>query len=401
MAPIGGGKKDGVSRRDFLRVGSLSVVGLSVAERAALAEAQALAERRSCIFILMTGGPSQFETFDPKPDAPAEIRGPLRAISTAVPGVALSQSLPRLAERADTFALLRSLWHDAAPIHETGQQLLQTGRLARGGLQYPSFGSVVAGTFGPRGKMPPYVVLPRLVANTGVNAYRGQQAGFLGTDYDPLTLVDDGPEPSGTMSGDRLPARISLDSEPEAVRRAYGHTRFGRLCLKARQLVECGVRTVCVNLFDSLSGRITWDCHGRSPWAGATLFDYRDTLCPDFDRALAALLDDLTQRGLLDDTLVVAVGEFGRTPWVNPHGGRDHWPGVWSALIAGAGVRGGRVIGASDPHGAAPAERPIEPAELTATIYHCLGLDIHAPLPADGPAEFVVADAGPIEELFS
>ncbi len=390
------------TRRDFLRVGSLSVMGLSVAEQAALARARESADRRSCILLLMTGGASQFETFDPKPDAPLEIRGPLRTIPTAAPGVRLSESLLRLAERADSFAILRSLCHDAAPIHETGQQLLQTGRLARADWQHPSFGSVVASRLGPRGEMPPYVVLPRLVAGTGVNAYRGQQAGFLGAEFDPLTLADNGEPVSAGLDGENeLLARISIGDEPEPVRRAYGDTRFGRLCLKARQLVECGVRVVTVNLFDSLAGQVTWDCHGRSPSAPSTLYDYRDGLCPKFDSALSALLDDLKQRGMLDDTLVVATGEFGRTPRVNSNGGRDHWPGVWSALVAGGGVRGGQVVGASDSHGAAPAERPIAPAELTATIYHTFGLDLDVPLVADGRGEIPIVDAKPIEELFA
>ena len=138
---------------------------------------------------------------------------------------------------------------------------------------------------------------------------------------------------------------LSVADEPEAVRRAYGETRFGCLCLQARRMVERGVRVVTVNLFDQLTGQVTWDCHGRSPSAPSTLYDYRDKLCPEFDRALSALLDDLQQRGLLEETLVTAVGEFGRTPRVNGHGGRDHWPGVWSAIMAGGGVRGGNVIG--------------------------------------------------------
>ena len=393
---------DGVSRRDFLRAGSLSVVGLSVAERTALSEAKDSADRRSCILLLMTGGASQFETFDPKPDAPLGIRGPLRAIPTAVSGIWLSESLLRLAERADSFAILRSLCHDAAPIHETGQQLLQTGRLVRADLRHPSFGSVVASRLGPRGKVPPYVVLPRLVAGTGVSAYRGQQAGFLGAEFDPLTLADGGePVPASPDGENELLARISIDDEPEPVRRAYGDTRFGKLCLKARQLVECGVRVVTVNLFDSLVGQVTWDCHGRSPSAPSTLYDYRDELCPKFDSALSALLDDLKQRGMLDDTLVIATGEFGRTPQVNQNGGRDHWPGVWSALVAGGGVRGGQVIGASDSQGAAPAERPIAPAELVATVYRTFGLDLDAKLTLDDQREMVLVDAKPIEELFA
>lgn len=377
-----------VSRRDFLRVGGLSVVGMSVAEQAA--RAAGAAGRRNCIFLLMTGGPSQLETFDPKPLAPAQIRGPLRAISTSVPGIELSESLPRLAERMHQFALLRSLCHRAAPIHETGLQLLQTGRLAEGGVRHPSFGAVVSRELGPRGDVSPYVVLPKPLSATGVNAYQGQQAGTLGSEFDPVPCPLDG---NGAGSEAPFSAATDFDDEPDSVLRAYGEYRAGRLCLRARQLVEAGVRVVTVNLFDALVGVQTWDCHGRNTAVPTTLYDYRDTLCPQFDRAASALLDDLAQRGLLDDTLVVATGEFGRSPRINPHSGRDHWPGVWSALLAGGGVRGGQVIGASDAHAAAPACRPVDPAELHATLLQFFGLAAPPAAPGGGSPQ-------PIVELF-
>jgi uncharacterized protein (DUF1501 family) len=390
----------GVSRRDFLRVGGLSVVSLSVAEQAAQARKQAAVSGcRSCIFILMTGGPSQFETFDPKPAAPQEIRGPLHAISTAIPGTQLSECLPQLAARADKFTILRSLCHDAAPIHETGLQLLQTGRLARGDVRHPAYGSVVARFLGPRNEIAPYVALPRLLSETGVNAYQGQEAGFLGHDFDPLT----GPHRSSANSEEMasfVPGGF-LAEETEKTQATYGKTRFGRLCLQARKLVECGVRCVTVNLFDTLAGEKTWDCHGRSTTDSSNLYDYRDRLGPEFDRALSALLDDLGQRGLLDETLVIAAGEFGRTPRINEYGGRDHWPGVWSAIVAGGGVQGGRVIGGSDAHGAAPSDRPTAPGELTATIYNRLGLDDDLKLCVDDETFLPLVDHQPIGELFA
>ena len=393
--------RTGVSRRDFLRVGGLSVVSLSVAEQAARARMQATAGEKSCIFILMTGGPSQLETFDPKPDAPSEIRGPLKAVSTAVPGFMLSESLPRLAQRADKFVVLRSLYHDAAPIHETGQQLLQTGRLARRGAQYPSFGSVVARTLGPRGDVAPFVVLPRTLGDTGVNAYRGQHAGFLGDSFGPLTADSVVESEIGTAAtiGELL-SDSAVFEESAAVRRAYGDHRFGRLCLEARQLVECGVRCVTVNLFDSLPDQVTWDCHARPGWAPGNLYDYRDTLCPRFDQALSALLDDLQQRGLLNDTLVVAVGEMGRTPYINEFGGRDHWPSACSALVAGGNVAAGRVIGATDREGASPVERPIAFPELTASIYRHLVLDLAMPLGLNDGSDLPLIDHPAIGELF-
>ncbi|MGH7200501.1 MAG: DUF1501 domain-containing protein, partial [Planctomycetaceae bacterium] len=188
--------------------------------------------------------------------------------------------------------------------------------------------------------------------------------------------------------------------EKPAVRQAYGETRFGRLLLAARQLVESGVRCVVVNLFDRLGDQVTWDCHAAGPWSPGTVYDYRDTLGPQFDRATAALLDDLAARGLLDETLVVATGEFGRTPRLNDRGGRDHWPGVWSALVAGAGVRGGQIIGESDAHGSGPSERPIAPPELVATIYHALGLSPETTWTAADGREFPLVEAAPIAELF-
>jgi uncharacterized protein (DUF1501 family) len=188
-------------------------------------------------------------------------------------------------------------------------------------------------------------------------------------------------------------------SEPEPVRRSYGDSEFGRSCLSARRMVEQGVRFVTVNMFDSLMGRVTWDCHANASWAPATLSDYRNSLCPDFDKVLSTLLDDLEQRGLLKETLVVAAGEFGRTPRINLQGGRDHWPGVWSALLAGGGIIGGQALGASDARGMYPSERPVSPAELAATILHTQGVDLSTRLALPQGTEITLADADPIKEL--
>lgn len=347
---------EGVSRREFLRVGSLGVVGLSLGEQSAIAR-MAWSHRRRAIFILMAGGPSQLETFDPKPDAPASIRGPLKAISSSVPGVHLSESLPLLSQRLHRCALVRSLCHDWAPIHETGQQLLQAGRVVQNGVRFPHFGSVIAHAHEFAGSSPMNVVLPRVLSDTGVHTEHGQSGGLLGNDWSPVEVNSD------------------LASEPETVRRAYGENRFGRLLLQSRQMIERGTRCVTVNLFDSLHQQVTWDCHGDEHCAPGTVFDYRDTLCPQFDRAVSALIDDLEQRGLLEDTLVVATGEFGRTPRINDRGGRDHWPGCWSALFAGGGIKGGTVIGASDATASSPISDPISPAQIPATLLAWFGLD--------------------------
>jgi Protein of unknown function (DUF1501) len=404
-----------VSRRDFLRLGGLSVLGLSAAEQQARAEASGKGLRR-CIFILMTGGPSHIETFDPKPGAPAEFRGPFKPIATTIPGVQFCETLPLLAERAEKLTIVRSLTQDSAPIHETGQQLIQTGRLAGANLLPPSLGSVVARLLGPRNDLPAYAVVPHLLGDTGTSIWQGQGAGSLGGEFDPWAVTDESGfrhadfgevEIASPGSGLRVPAGDPLRmaaaanwmAEPDPIRRSYGDSEFGRACLSARRLVEHGIRFVTVNMFDSLPGRVTWDCHASSNWAPATLADYRNSLCPDFDHGVSTLLDDLDQRGLLKETLVVAVGEFGRTPRINGQGGRDHWPCVWSALLAGGGIRGGQVLGASDARGTFPADRPVAPGELAATIMHSVGVDLSTRLALSQGVEIALADAEPIAEL--
>jgi uncharacterized protein (DUF1501 family) len=193
---------------------------------------------------------------------------------------------------------------------------------------------------------------------------------------------------------------FDLVSENERTRTRYGMNTFGQSCLLARRLVEQGVRLVTVNMFDTVFNQITWDCHADGGSLPTTLDDYRDVLCPMFDAAYTALLEDLTQRGLLEQTLVVAMGEFGRTPHLNPRGGRDHWPGVWSILFAGSGVRGGQVIGSSDAQGAEPKDRPISPPEVAASIYHGLGIDPRTRITGPDNQSISLADADPIAELF-
>jgi uncharacterized protein (DUF1501 family) len=193
---------------------------------------------------------------------------------------------------------------------------------------------------------------------------------------------------------------FQLAEERDALRDAYGRNTFGQSCLLARRLVEAGVRLVTVNMFETVFNKVTWDCHGTAPFS--TLDDYSGHLLPTLDQALSALLDDLGARGLLDSTMVVATGEFGRTPKLNAASGRDHWPGVWSALLAGGGVRGGQVVSASDHHAEAPASRPVSPQELLATMYHSLGISPDQYLQtAAGESFALVEDARPIGELFS
>ncbi len=428
---------EGFTRREFLRVGGLGLgsLGLTLTRSAArAAPADRRGHDRAVILLLLVGGPSQLETFDPKPDAPREIRGPFNSIATRVPGVRICEHLPRLADRMDRLALVRSLHHDAAPIHETGYQLLQTGRLCPPGEEHPHLGAVTRCLTERQSSVPSCVVLPGPIQNTGVRASHGQTAGWLGPAYEPFTIVGDPGSPAwdgrATLDQTRrwldrsrddfdLPGLLAaapaaatsaltpeassafrLDREPGAVRDAYGRNSFGQSCLLARRLVESGVRMVTVNMFDTVFDKTTWDCHGSAPFS--TLEDYSGSLLPTLDRALSTLLDDLDSRGLLETTLVVATGEFGRTPRLNIAGGRDHWPGVWSALLAGGGVRGGQVVGASDPHAGAPSSRPVRPQELLATMYRSLGIapDHRLQNPAGEP--FVLAaGAQAIAELFT
>jgi uncharacterized protein (DUF1501 family) len=372
---MGSQPTNSMTRRGFMRAGAATAGSLGLALHG-LGNTNAASKDMNCILLFLVGGPSQLETFDPKPDAPENVRGPFGAIRTRVPGVLLSEHLPRIAARADRFAILRSLHHTAAPIHETGQQMLQTGRLFRHGQEYPHYGAALSQVSDHSG----FAVVPGPIESTGVNVSHGQTAAWLGEAHQPRFVA-------------------SHDVEGRSLER-YGRTDFGRSCRKALQLVEGGVRFVTVNMFATVFGNITWDCHADGNSLASTLGDYRDTLCPTFDMAYSALLDDLHQRGLLASTLVVAVGEFGRTPILNPRGGRDHWTGCWSALLAGAGIRGGQVVGASDRWAAEPKDRPVEPANIAATVYRALGLNPRAEMPGPDGRALRLADAESIGELF-
>jgi Protein of unknown function (DUF1501) len=373
------------TRRDFLRVGGVAAgaMGLSLANISA-GWASPAKGNVSCILLFLVGGPSQLETWDMKPEAPSNVRGPFRPIRTNVPGIEICEHLPKMARMADRFAIVRSVHHQEAAIHETGQQMMQTGRLFSDGVEYPHYGAMMSHLRGPvPSGLPPFVVLPGPMGNTGVAISHGQGAGFLGQRHEPVFLPN-----------------INSAKEPEALCERYGSNPFGRSCLMARRLVEQGVRVVTVNMFDTVFGNVTWDCHAAGGALDSCLEDYRDTLCPMFDATYSALLEDLDQRGLLSTTLVVAMGEFGRTPTLNPCGGRDHWPGVWSVLFAGGGVRGGQVIGSSDHLGAEPRDRPVSPAEVAATVYQAMGVDLATRLPAPDGRMLPLIDAAPIAELF-
>jgi uncharacterized protein (DUF1501 family) len=436
---------DGLTRRDFLRDGTLGA-GAAALTLADLHGAQpSSGDGVNCILLFLVGGPSQLDTWDLKPSAPSNIRGPFKPIRTTVPGVDLCEHFPLMARHAERFAVVRSVHHQEAPIHEIGHQLMQTGRLSRDGLEYPHYGSVMSHLRGPAASgLPPFWLLPGPMGSTGVSVSHGQTAGFLGASHEPyaprrdlksgaydlnhidlppgldptrmqnrkqlLTAIDAaqrrldaagaGDQPIQQLFARSVSQAFDLGAETADLRERYGPSTFGQSCLLARRLVERGVRLVTVNMFDTVFDHLTWDCHADGGSLATTLGEYRDHLCPMFDRAYTALLSDLHQRGLLSNTLVLAMGEFGRTPQLNPRGGRDHWLGVWSILFAGAGIRGGQVVGSSDAHGAEPRHRPVRPAEVAATVYRALGVDLGTLLPGPGSRSLPLVDAAPIVELF-
>ena len=445
---------NGVTRRDFLQVGTLGAIGLGLPQYLAASEAGIVdptKKNRSAIMIFNLGAPSQLDTFDMKPDAPAEIRGPFQPIATNAPGIQISEILPRHAKIADKFSLVRSCFHRGAAVHDAGWQIMQTGRQFQGGVNTPHVGSVIGYLLGRKSDLPPHVVLPETMGRGGGNLPNGQAGGFLGNAQDPFALMADPSKPDfkvpdllppdsiGTarierrkrmreivdstvrdfeesesakmmddhfqaayrlMTSTQARAAFDLKSEPEAVRERYGMNRFGQCCLLARRLVEAGVRFVTINTFLTVFDEITWDIHGSKPFT--SIEGMKNIVAPMYDQGYSALIEDLAQRGLLDDTLVCNVAEFGRTPKVNPAGGRDHWPGCFTVYFAGGGVQGGRVVGASDPIGAVPADRPTEPPEVIATILHAMGLNLSTHLPGPAGRPFPLVDFGfrEIRELF-
>lgn len=445
---------DGITRRDFMQVGALGALGLSLPHLVAAESRGAVKDghdERAVIMIFNLGAPSQIDTFDPKPDAADEIRGPFKAIRTRSPDIQITEVLPRHAEQADKFSLVRSCYHTAAAVHDTGHQMLQTGRLFAGGINTPHAGCALAYLRGQKTDLPAHVILPEPMGPTGGNMPHGQDAGFLGKAHDPFVLSADPSRPNFQVP-DLLPpeqigeARLDrrrrlrqiveataanfetsqsaklldtnfeaayrimtspqareafdLQKEPAKLREKYGMNRFGQCCLLARRLIEAGVRFATINTFLTVFDEITWDIHGSKPFT--SIEGMKDIVCPMYDQAYAALLEDLADRGMLQNTLVCNLQEFGRTPRINPAGGRDHWPQCWTVYFAGGGVQGGRVVGRSDPIGGYPAERPAEPAEVVATIYHSLGLDLETELPGPAGRPFPLVDFGKheIKELF-
>lgn len=402
---------DGVRRRDFLRIGALAGLGISLP---GLLRAEASTDRGtrdvSCILIWLQGGMSHIDSFDPKPDAPTEVRGEFGAIATNVAGIQLAEPLPLLAMQQDRYSIVRSL-NPRNGSHGVADAYMLTGHPFTPAMTYPCYGSVLARERGGLGAMPPHVQI-----GTAVDArFGGGVAGFLGDQYNPFILPGDPSNPSFSVRDVSLPGGIdagrfgrrmhaleavdiwrskmespggpleatdvfykkaydlitspvarkafALGQEGPRLRDRYGRTALGQGCLLARRLVESGVRFVTVT-------HGGWDTHQDNFKA------MRGRLLPTLDLAVSGLLQDLTDRGMLDSTLVVGLSDFGRTPKVNPSAGRDHWATASVAFLAGGGLRGGVAVGATNPLAEMPVDAPYYTEDVAATIYHALGIPI-------------------------
>jgi len=394
---------DGIRRRDFISAGSLSLWGLSLAHLLeARARAATAVKAENAIVLWLGGGMSQLDTFDPKPDAPPEIRGHFGTLPTRLAGVRFSDRLPRLAANLDRFCVIRSMSHPDRN-HGSADHLMLTGYLQNPATAYAAFGAIVGRLQGYRTALPPFAGIPNSPVGSGYlgSAYSAfrvggdpNAAGFTVRDFSPplevsaarlerradlLQLVDgsvrafeqaDGPRglsefyrrAHDIVTSPAAREAFALDKEPESLRGRYGRTTFGQSALLARRLIERGVRAVTVT-------KGGWDHH-------ANIFSQLDEgMLAEVDQVLTALLADLQDRGLLEKTLVLLTGEFGRTPKVNYAVGRDHWPDVFSVVVAGGGIRGGAIYGASDAQAGYPAASPCTPQDLLATFYHQLGID--------------------------
>jgi hypothetical protein len=445
---------DSWTRREVLQVGGLSALGLTLADWNRAAAAGAIGSRstaKSVILIFNCGGPSHIDLWDMKPDAPAEVRGEFKPIATNVSGIRISELMPRLAKMADKYAIVRSVHHTQSQ-HNTGMYWSTVGRpyqidstlINPSRNDYPSFGTLVgwlAQQNGYGAAVPPYVITPFPHCDSTVYITPGQYGGMLGNRYDPFVLNSDpnkadfklpSLEPVAGVTLDRMRKRQSLlenldigirasenqairdldlaqqkafslvtspevrrafdlSQEPDKVRDRYGRHTWGQSHLLARRLIEAGSKFVT-----TVNGQsIVWDTH-KDNFNG-----HKNRLVPPMEKAYATLLEDLEERGLLDETLVIWMGDFGRTPKINADAGRDHWPQCYSMVLAGGGIQGGQVIGESDATAAYPVSRPVTPADIHATVFHALGYDSHATTyPSLDARPIPLSEGEPILELF-
>lgn len=433
----------GVSRRQFLRVGSLSALGLTLPAYLRMREAAAangVAPRRNninCILMWMQGGPSHIDTLDPKPNAPVEIRGEFSTIPTRLPGIRICEHLPLLARQFDKLSLIRG--HDPKNgSHGTADALMMSGHMFNPAVAFPCYGSVIAKERGYRNGMFPFVQLGRAIDRR----FNGGIAGILGDQYNAFEVHDDPGSPTFRVRDlslpestnrarierrqamladlDRHQARVEsrlstavqardafyerahtlitspaakrafdMSQEPERVRDAYGRNPFGQSCLLARRLIEAGVHFVTVT-----SGG--WDTHQNNFRSLST------SLLPRLDRGYATLLQDLSDRGMLENTLVVWFGDFGRTPKVNPSAGRDHWATAGVACMGGGGIKLGEVVGSTNALAEVVVDSRVTPQDLAATIYHALGVPLHTWYRAqDGRPIELVPTGRPVRQLLA
>jgi len=411
----------GWSRRDLLHAGGLALLGASAAPGLAAGD-RSFGRAKALILIDLYGGPAHQDVFDLKPDSPAEVRGEFKPIETNVSGIRVSEHIPRLAKIADKYTLIRSMTHTDHE-HATGGYTVLTGvKHPRPGTilppspdDFPPMGSIITKFRPPTRPVPGYITIGGTMYSAGGDV-PGQTGGLAGQKFDPFDIGEDPSQPNFKVRDITLPAGLPLSrldrrrtllagidhrtgladrnlsargfvdlqerafsmvtspdirqafelgSEPDKVRAAYGRHKFGQSCLMARRLVQTGVPVVAVYWE---RGQV-WDTHGNN------FKDLKDRLLPPMDQGVTTLLTDLSDRGMLDDTIVLVTGEFGRTPKINDQAGRDHWPGVYTSLVAGGGFKSGFVHGSSDEIAAFPATDPVHPWDLAATIYHLLGID--------------------------
>ncbi len=426
---------DGIPRRDFLRIGALAGIGMSLPSYLSLASnggVAANAKGKSAIFVRLGGGPSHMDTFDLKPDAPSTHRGEFNEIATNVPGIRISEHLPKLAKCADKYAILRGVSHTLAA-HELGTLYMGTGNRPLPSLSFPTYGAVLAREKSGVPELPPFVAIPQAGANP--TGYMGVEYGPFETGSTPqpgkameirglalkngVTLEDVdrrqnllarydtafgdfanedkilagmdkfGQKAYQMMRSSKAREAFDLSKESMSISTLFGKDQFSQSCLLASRLVENGVRLVTVNLGG-------WDTHSNN-WS--TL---KDRLCPQLDAGLSGLFLALSQKGLLDSTTVFVTGEFGRTPKISTRGGRDHYPRAMFCLLAGGGIQGGQVVGASDAKAEGPKDKGISPDDVAATFYRSLGIDHHKEYhtPSGRPV-MIVRYGEPIKELIS
>ena len=425
-----------ISRRNAICLGGLTAFGLGLPKILAARAANASPQDKCCILLWLEGGPSHLEMFDPKPDAPVEVRGPMDSISTTIPGVRLNECLSQTANIMEEVALVRSV---TSPLgeHNFGTHYLLTGYQPTPALEYPAICSTVSQIRDQRGVLPPNIAIPRFSNNITANGFLSastqpfavggnpQRPDFKVRDLDYYHGLDlarlnrrkkivnafdqfaskkdasvNGLDPDlerafSLLASDDAKAAFDLTDEPQEIRNRYGMSDpIGQSCLLARRLVQRGVPFVTVN-------SPGWDTHNNIDTLKKRFATDRNAKLPSFDKAFSALITDLKEKGMLQDTLVLVMGEFGRTPTINSNGGRDHWPRVAMAILAGGGMVPGQVIGATDRYAGEPTDRPIHYQDVLATVYHNLGINARHTTLTDttGRPQYLLDKGSPIREL--